>query len=206
MFRRNGLQGSGRTATILYSGALTEAKGIFAIVDIAEQLSGARFVLVGDGPPESRAEFARRISARGLGDRLVIHDPVTHREVLAMLAASDVFLFPSTTEGFPISVAEAMAVGLPVVASTVGALPEMIDVPDGGFLISGNDVPGYVKALTQLRDDPDLRQRMGRYNRAKARREYDFDVVVERLCAIYRNALERSRCRNQPMASDLDRS
>lgn len=113
-----------------------------------------------------------------------------------MLASSDVFLFPSTTEGFPISVAEAMAVGLPVVASPVGAIPEMIDVPDGGFLVGANDVRGYVEALTQLRDDPDLRQRMGRYNRAKAQREYDFDVVVERLCVIYRDAIERSRCRN----------
>lgn len=196
---------SDRTTTILYSGALTEAKGIFAIVDVAEQLNGTRFVLVGDGPPESRAELVSRISARRLEDRLVVHEPVTHREVLAMLASSDVFLFPSTTEGFPISVAEAMAVGLPVVASPVGAIPEMVDVPDGGFLISGNDVRGYVEALTQLRDDPDLRQRMGRYNRAKARREYDFDVVVERLCVIYRNALDKVDVGTMPMASDLDR-
>lgn len=181
-----------RTATVLYSGRFTESKGIFTIIGVAEQLDDMRFVLVGDGPPASRAELLRQIAARGLEHRIEIHGPVTHRDVLEMAASSDVFLFPSSssTEGFPVSVAEAMAAGLPVVASPVGAIPEMIDVPQGGFLVGADDVRGYVDALTQLRDAPDLRQRMGHHNRIKAKREYDFDVVVERLCAIYRDALK----------------
>ena len=93
--------------------------------------------------------------------------------------------FPSTREGFPFSVLEAMAVGLPIVASSIGALPEMIDVPKGGFLLQPDDVAGFAKALDRLRSDPKLRDDMGRHNRAQAERVYDYDVVVKRLCGVY---------------------
>ena len=83
-----------------------------------------------------------------------------------------------------------MAAGLPVVASTVGAIPEMIDVPQGGFLVDPGDTAGYVEALTRLRDDPALRAQMGRYNRDKAMREYDYDAVVGELCEIYSRILQ----------------
>ena len=176
--------------TVLFSGAISEAKGVFTIVDVADRLSDVRFVLVGDGPPDTRTELLRCIRARGLQERVEVRGPVSQREVLAMLPSCDVFLFPSWTEGFPLSVAEAMAVGLPVVASPVGAVPEMIDVPDGGFLIQKDDVYGFANALATLRDKPELRAQMGRHNRAKAMLEYDFDIVVERLCAIYRDAID----------------
>ena len=97
------------------------------------------------------------------------------------------FLFPSKFrfEGFPNSVSEAMAVGLPVVASTVGAIPEMIDVGEGGYLAAPDDIEGYAEALSRLRDEPSLRARMGVYNRQKALREYDYAVVVKELCNAY---------------------
>ncbi len=180
-----------REVTAFFSGALTAAKGIYTILAVAEQLEDMHFVMVGDGPPESRAALLDRILSLGIGGRVTVLDPVSRDEVLALLAESDVFLFPSTTEGFPNSVVEAMAVGLPVVASPVGAIPEMIDESDGGFLVPWGDVPGYVEALSRLRDSASLRKRMGRYNRAKALREYDYDVVVERLCSVYRHVLER---------------
>ena len=180
-----------RPPTALFSGALTAAKGIHTIVAAAKRLTDMHFVMVGDGPPDSRVALLDLIRSLGIEGRVRVLGPVTRSEVLTMLAASDVFVFPSTTEGFPNSVAEAMAVGLPVVASPVGAIPEMIDVPDGGFLVPWDDVPGYVEALGCLRDSAALRERMGRYNRSKALREYDYDVVVERLCSVYRHVLER---------------
>ena len=180
---------SNNRVTVFFTGALTEAKGVFTIVEVAGEFSELTFVLVGDAPPDSRAELERRIRERGLERRVVLREPVTHQTILEMLSSSDVFLFPTLTEGFPISVAEAMAVGLPVVATPVGAIPEMIDVPRGGFLVEPGDVDGFVRALAKLRDKPQLRREMGQHNRDKALREYDFDVVVERLCAIYRDAI-----------------
>ena len=170
---------------VIFTGALVESKGVYTIVRTAELVRGARFQLVGDGPPESRAALIRHIRDRGLHDRVQVMGPVTNRAVLRMLCDNDVFLFPSKFEGFPNSVSEAMAVGLPVVASPVGAIPEMIDVPQGGYLIESNDPAGYVDALSRLRDDPSMMERMGQYNRCKALREYDYDVVIRNICDIY---------------------
>jgi glycosyltransferase involved in cell wall biosynthesis len=83
------------------------------------------------------------------------------------------------------SVLEAMAIGLPVVASPVGALPDMIDVPEGGFLVGFGDIDGYVEALTRLRDDRATAATMGIYNRERALSDYDYDVVAQRLADLY---------------------
>ena len=174
---------------VIFTGSLVEAKGVHTIVDVAERVSGARFRMVGDGPPRSRANLLQHTRERGLQERVQVMGPVTVREVLVMLAESDVFLFPSKFEGFPNSVAEAMAVGLPVVASPVGAIPEMVDVPEGGYLVDPDDPAGYAEALSRLRDNPSAMERMGRHNRRKAEREYDYDVVVKELCGIYAGLL-----------------
>ena len=181
--------GRDESMNVVFSGALTVAKGVDTLVDMAERLTDMHFRLIGDGPPESRAALLRRVHERGLADRVTVLGPLANREVVAMLAASDVFVFPSRGEGFPNSVSEAMAVGLPVVASPVGAIPEMIDVPDGGYLFAPDDVAGYVGALSSLRNSPAMRRRMGQHNREKAMREYDYDVVVDQLCGIYRGVL-----------------
>ena len=172
---------------VIFTGALIEEKGCHTIVEIARRLPESRFQLVGDGTVKSRANLLRLIDAAGLQERVQVHGPLTNGEVLDLLGENDLFLFPSKLkyEGFPVSVAEAMAAGLPVVASPVGALPEMIDVPAGGFLAAPDDVDGYVEALQRLTREPALRQKMGQHNRQKARREYDYDVVVRQLCEIY---------------------
>lgn len=184
-------KGRGAPMSVVFSGALTVGKGIHTVVKIAERLADVRFQLIGDGPPESRVALLQRISECGLDGRVKVLGPVTYGEVLARLTMSDVFLFPSAFkfEAFPFSVLEAMAVGLPVVASPVGAIPEMIDVPDGGYLFAPDDVAGYVGALSSLRNSPAMRRRMGQHNREKAMREYDYDVVVDQLCGIYRGVL-----------------
>ncbi len=173
---------------VIFTGALIEEKGIYTILEIASRVPNARFRLLGGSSDEaSHAKLLRLIRERGLEDRVQVAGPFPNREVVRTLADSDAFLFPSSLkhEGFPISVAEAMAAGLPVVASTVGALPEMVDVPDGGFLADAGDASAHVAALERLRCDPALRRRMGRHNRRKALRGYDYDVVARRLCAIW---------------------
>ena len=173
---------------VIFTGALTEEKGIHTVVEVARNLPNARFQLVGGSSDEaSHAKLLRQIRERYLGDRVRVLGPFNNRKGVRMLAQNDVFLFPSKLKyaGFSNSVAEAMAAGLPVVASPVGAMPEMIDVPEGGFLAAPDDVAAYVRMLERLRDDPALRWRMGQHNREKALREYDYDVVVRQLGAIY---------------------
>ena len=171
---------------VVFTGALVESKGVFTIVEVAKRFPGAQFRLIGDAPDKSRRKLSEYIREQDVEDRVQLLGPLSNDEVLVMLRENDVFLFPSNhREGFPISVAEAMAVGLPVLASPVSAIPEMIDVPEGGYLIAPDDPAGYVEALSRLRDDPSLMERMGRHNRSKAEREYDYDVVIRQMCDIY---------------------
>lgn len=88
-----------------------------------------------------------RLEWRRLLDRVAGLEARPNKDVLALLADADVFFFPSLGEGMPNSAMEAMAVGLPVVASNVGAIPEMIDVPDGGMLLDPQDVDGFAQAM-----------------------------------------------------------
>jgi glycosyltransferase involved in cell wall biosynthesis len=110
-----------------------------------------------------------------------------NEEVLRILAESDVYCLPSHTEGFPISVLEAMFVGLPVVASTVGAIPDMIDVPRGGVLCSPGDTDNFVAAIEKMRDSPEERRHMGQHNRDKALDNYDYGSVSHRLAELYQS-------------------
>jgi len=170
---------------IIYTGALIKAKGVFSIIDIAKQLPDVQFQLVGDAGAEVKAELSRHIQESNITNRVQIIGPISEQEIPGLLEEKNIFLFPSKNEGFPNSVLEAMAVGLPVVASPVGAIPEMIDVPNGGYLIDPDDITGYVEALTRLCKDPLLRSQMGQYNQRKALREYEYGVVIPQLCDIY---------------------
>ena len=76
-------------------------------------------------------------------------------------------------------------IGLPVVASPVGAIPGMVDEGCGGYLVPHDEPMRYAEVLATLRDDPGLARRMGRYNRDKARTQYDYEVVVSRWCDLY---------------------
>ena len=175
-----------RGLRVVYVGTLVESKGAYTVVEVAQRFPDARFRLIGTAHDNARMKLSQLIRERRLEDRVQMVGPFPQKEVLAMLEEYDVFILPSKREGFPISVAEAMSVGLPVVASPVGAIPEMIDAPAGGYLVAPDDVTGYVEALACLRDDPSLRMQMGHYNRQKAIQQYDYDVVVRELCNIYR--------------------
>lgn len=174
---------------VVYVGRIWAPKGIATIASVAERVPDAIFQLVGDGPRESRDAFIRDLESRRLLDRVAVLEARPNKDVFALLADADVFFLPSLGEGMPISVMEAMAVGLPVVASNVGAIPEMIDVPNGGLLFDPEDLDGFVRALDHLRTHPELRDEMGQYNRTKARQNYDYDAVVKRLCSLYHDIL-----------------
>ena len=180
---------AGRPMKVVYTGTIWAPKGVATIASVAERVPDAVFQLVGGGPSGFRESFVRDLESRSLLGRVAVLDARPNQDIFALLAEADVFLFPSLREGLPNSVLEAMAVGLPVVASNVGAIPEIVDVPDGGMLLDPGDVDGFARAIDHLRTHPELRDQMGRYNREKARRNYDYDAVVKRLCGVYDDVL-----------------
>jgi glycosyltransferase involved in cell wall biosynthesis len=152
------------------------------------ELEPWRLRIVGDGPDRSRLEAQR--DALGLGERVEMLGE--RRDVGAQLIAADAFVLPSDSEGLPYSILEAMAMGLPVVASDVGGIPE--EVVDGttGILVPKGDHHALARALRQLHTHGDEARRMGIAGHARARERFSRQMMVERYDAILRGVLKKA--------------
>jgi len=151
---------------------------IFAAV---HERMDARLVMVGDGPDKPRAEeLARHL---GVGKHVLF---LGNQEVMEeLLPLADLFLLPSSTESFGLVALEAMAAGVPVVASRVGGLPELVTHGVHGFLEEPDDLDGFVRASLRLLEDDALHRKVGRAARTRAVSDFHVDRVVERYRAVY---------------------
>jgi colanic acid/amylovoran biosynthesis glycosyltransferase len=145
-----------------------------------------RYTVAGDGPhaEEIRAEATRL----GLVDRVVFTGTLAESEVVRVLAEADAFVLPSVGAGeaYPVSVMEAMASGLPVIASIIGSTPEMITPGVEGFLIAQEDIDGLTNVIVALAQDPEVRLRMGAAAGRRAVEAFNVRATASRLLeAIY---------------------
>lgn len=146
----------------------------------------ARLLLVGDGPERPRAaELARTL---GVEDRVAFLGSFPRVE--AIMAISDLFLLPSEQEAFGLAALEAMAAGVPVVATRAGGLPEVVVDGVTGLLVDVGDVDAMAEAALRILRDPDLRRAYGRAGRRRAVHEFSEDEVVRRYGRVYRDALD----------------
>lgn len=139
-------------------------------------------VLAGDGPSRPVLEtLARELR---LGGRVRFLGHVQHEDVPGVLAQFDVFAMPSTWEGFGVSAVEAAATGLPVVASNIHGIPDVVLDHTTGLLVPPSDAPAFALAIEQLAADVQMRSRMGEAGRAFVERNYrwqDNAAMMERL-------------------------
>jgi glycosyltransferase involved in cell wall biosynthesis len=176
-----------RPLQILFVGSMIESKGVATILEVMRRLKGVELTMVGPPQGEFERRYLENFRVPDISHRVTLAGSLPNKDVLQIMSESDLYLFPSHTEGFPFSVLEAMFVGLPVVASTVGAIPDMIDVPRGGVLCESGDTENFVAAIAKLRDSPEERREMGQHNREKALREYDYGSVSRRLANLYQS-------------------
>lgn len=174
---------SKRPLKVIFVGGLALQKGIKEIVEIATQLPNIQFLLIGHAVPDTTELLEK------LPDNLKLAGSLPKEAVFKELVQADVFLFPSHTEGFPNAVTEAMAHSLPVIATNVGAIPEMIDENLGGFLFNVGDVDGMMRALIKLEADRDLCLKMGEHNREKAFSKYAYSEVIKQLTDLYKKLM-----------------
>jgi glycosyltransferase involved in cell wall biosynthesis len=167
-------------------GAFTPKKGqrflVRAAARICQRRDSIRFVLAGDGP---RLEEARGLAAEhGLGERVLL--PGWREDADALLAGCDVFCSPALIEGIGSTNLEALAHGLPVVASAVGGIPEAVVDGETGLLVPPGDVAALAGALLRLIDDPELRRRLGEGGRRRFTAEFSVPRMAERYLVLYR--------------------
>ena len=164
---------------VAYTGRLSRDKGTLDLLLAARALPEVEFVLMGEVTEEVHLE----IDSASANVTVTGHLP--RREVLDRLLGCDIFVFPSRREGSPNAVIEAMAAGLPVVATRVGGVTEMIDEGKGGHLVPASDSQALAEAVNRLAADPQLARRMGEYNRAVGRERFALSAVSGRLERIY---------------------
>lgn len=161
--------------------------GIRAFAEIAPRFPDLRLVVVGDGV--ERANLERLANELGVSSR--IHLLGFRDDIPDILTLSDIFLLPSRSEALPVSVIEAMRAGLPVIASRVGALPELVEDGESGILTEAGDVIGLSKALQRLLDDPTFGKRLGARGRTIFEAEYTADKMVSRTEQLFESLIER---------------
>jgi glycosyltransferase involved in cell wall biosynthesis len=179
-------QSWGGSFVVGHVGVLDDShKGQMQILDLAaglaESLPDARFVLVGGGPDEAQL----RSAAAGLAN-VVFAGPV--EAVGDYLRAFDVFLFPSRHEGLGSILLDALDFGIPVVATRVGGIPEIVEDSVNGMLVDVGHIEGMRDALRALYSDSDLRARVGAAGRRTAE-AHTASVMAERYWALYRSVL-----------------
>jgi glycosyltransferase involved in cell wall biosynthesis len=146
-----------------------------------------RLVIVGTGPESERiAAEARRL---GVADRLVM--PGFLADPWRWIGGFDIFALSSDSEQFPISLVEAMAAGLPAVATAVGDVAQMVAEDNKPLIVDPEDEAGFAAALDSLAERPDLRRALGRANRQRAAADHDERVMISRYARLYGEAIGR---------------
>jgi glycosyltransferase involved in cell wall biosynthesis len=176
---------SGRT--VLYVGRFRPVKNVPLAIEafrmLKESMPDVELHVAGDGP---EAESVARAAERTEGVRLV--GDVPNEDVPALMAEADVLLLSSDTEGFPMTLLEAMASGLPIVATAVSGVPEIIEDGIHGVLAPRGDAVALAQGMERLLTDEGEWLRVSRRN-AREAAHYSWDAVCERMETIYRGML-----------------
>lgn len=169
-------------------GRLTHVKGLgFAIAALTFLPPQHRWQLDLVGEGELRDELAALATRLGVADRVTFHG--FRRDVEALMAGADALIMPSLHEGLPYTLLEAMSLGLPVVASNVGGLAEVLRHDGTGLLVPAGDARALAAALARLDDSVELRSALGAAAAREQRRLYTLATMGEGYLAAYRQAM-----------------
>ena len=166
---------------------LTKNKGITYLIDAINQMRNKKqelrikVTIVGDG--ELREELKEKIKHLRLEDSILLSGFIP--DASRHLTAFDLFVLPSLKEGLPYSIMEAMAAGLPIVATRVGGIPDMITDGREGVLVEPRNAHSLAYAVGRLIQNPDLRRALGSAARARAARDLSLPRMVERTMTLY---------------------
>ncbi len=179
--------GAREPGLVLHVGRLVEKKGTTVLIDAIRRLPEAKLVVIGDGPERTRLQ--RR--AGDLGERVRFLGALAPSEVADWMRRAQVLAAPSVTardgdaEGLPTVIVEAVACGLPAVATQHSGIPEAIIEGESGFLVPEHDVEALASRIGALLESADLRDRMGSAARRLAEERFDGRAQTARLESIY---------------------
>lgn len=175
---------------ILFVGRLHPVKGIRYLLGamsmVHQNMPEAKLILVGDG--EERELLENLTDSLEIRECVEFAGRVPHERIQDYMDQAEVFVLPSLSEGFPVTILEAMACGLPVVATCVGGIPDIIEDGTNGYLVDAMNQEQIAEALLTLLRNEQLRNNISDSNRETAEK-YRWDTVITTLEGIYQDAL-----------------
>jgi len=175
---------------VLFIGWLTEAKGIYDVLRVAEQLRECqrlvRFKVVGSGmSAEETAAVHRQVAQRGLTSTVELCGVLNGEHKRTRFASADLLFLPTHWDAFPVAILEGMAAGLPIVSTRVGGVPHLVEHGQGGLLADVGDVACLAEHIMQLAMSPVDRVNMGRFNRERFLANSHPEVIAKAAVALY---------------------
>ena len=168
-----------RRARLICVGRLSPEKGHLGLLEAYANLLtkgiDAELVLVGDGPEKSKIE--QTVSRLKLGERVLLTGMLAEGATLAELSKADILVVASFMEGLPVVLMEAMALGIPVVATRVAGIPELVVEDQTGLLFTPSNWGELAQQLYKLLDDPQLQHRLGNVGKAKVYKSYNVETA-----------------------------
>lgn len=176
---------------VLVPGRLVHEKGhadvLQALALLRSEGRALSVTLAGHGP--LRESLSQAVRDLGLTDAVHITGVMPHEQLLDAMDAADLVVVPSRFEGFGLTALEAIALGRPVIATTAGGLPEVIEHGVSGWLVPPQDPAALAQAIARLMDDAPLRQRLGDAGRERAQARFSLPVLTGQLREIYQRVV-----------------
>ena len=177
--------------TITMVARFSVPKDHLTLVEILSRFSGIRWnlELIGSGPNKQIIE--KKVSEYGISERVLFTGEI--EDVAEHLSDASIFVLLSRWEGLPLSIIEAMRAGLPVIASDVGGVGELVVDGVTGFLIPSGDKELFAQRLSELLDSPALREKMGLAGRKRYERFFTFERMFEKTLNVYKDVLSERK-------------
>ena len=173
--------------TILFVGRISEEKGlpylIEAFVKILDQVPEARLIIAGDGT--GKPNICRRVFDLGIEESVEFAGIVREQDLVTLYLNSDVYVLPSIYDAAPTSLLEAMATGRPIVATSVGGVPETIENERDALLVPPKNPTALAEAILRLLDDKELGSQLGSRARDKIETYRTWDKIGLRFLSLY---------------------
>lgn len=177
---------------ILYVGHIIPSKGVFELANACKEIDGIELHYVGSADEGVQKDIQTILQGGANEINFVFHGPVSHDEVIKEMLSSDVFVLPSYTEGFPNVILEAMACGCAIVATNVGAIPEMLEEMQDehyGVIIEPKDVDGLREALCFMMNNEDYKDSCRNNVKERVNHRYAIPIVWRKLTEIWKQLL-----------------
>ncbi len=181
--------------TVLFVGRLVERKGVRVLLDAMAQLGACRAVIVGDGP--ERGNLEAYAAALGVGERVSFRGRISAAELAQAYATAQAFVLPAVvdqrgdTEGLGVVLLEAMSHGVPVVASRIGGITDIVEDGNTGLLVAPGDARQLAAAVQRLAEDITLARRLGEAGRRLVQERFSWEGIAASWEDVYQQVVDK---------------